>query len=184
MSEAASTPPLAVRLRTCSDTDIPELSTLVLDICVDANDASDFSPEGSKAFRLRASAEEMAARSRDPALNVIRYGVSIGEEPALVGMSEMHVDIETDEAIAWKILYVYVARSVHGQGIGKMLLNKCLSNAAPGGVVRLRSAPAAIPFYERFGFQICGPATEPETHGIRGSPLKMRISGGGVAVAN
>ena len=43
-----------------------------------------------------------------PHMGAARYGAFIGEDPALVGMTEMFVDVETDEPDAWKILYVYV----------------------------------------------------------------------------
>ena len=138
-----------------------------------------------------------------------RYGVALGYDPALVGMSEMFVDVESDSQEAWKILYIYVAGPAHGlvgcysqfsvckhhvdaartrhvsvedsefnsresfdwltpdlmmerlcqqqlpvQGIGKLLLHRCLAHVPPGGVVKLRSAPSAVAFYQRFGFRV------------------------------
>ncbi len=35
-------------------------------------------------------------------------------------------------------------------------MERCLANVSPGARVKLRSAPAAIPFYEKFGFQVPG----------------------------
>lgn len=33
-------------------------------------------------------------------------------------------------------------------------MEKCLTHVPPGGRVKLRSAPAAVPFYEKFGFEV------------------------------
>lgn len=162
-----------VRLRMCTDADIPELSVLVLNTCRDVNDPNDFSPEGKEAFEQRASAQQMEMRSRK--LKVIRHGAALGNNPELVGMSEMFVDRESSDSDAWRIQYVYVVKSALGRGIGAALLKQCLTHVAPGGVVRLRSAPLAVPFYQRFGFQISGPPTTPEVEGIRGSSLVLHI---------
>lgn len=44
-----------------------------------------------------------------------RYGVCTEEDTSLIGMSEMYVDVASDEKAAWKILYIYVVKSAHGQ---------------------------------------------------------------------
>lgn len=37
-----------------------------------------------------------------------RYGAYSGDDPVLVGMAEMFVDVESEEQGAWKIMYIFV----------------------------------------------------------------------------
>ena len=69
------------------------------------------------------------------------------------------------------ILMLYVLPSEQGMGIGKKLL-AFMERCCEGDVITLNSSDFAIPFYQHFGFTICGERNE--TDGLISTPMKKR----------
>ncbi|OHY94694.1 GNAT family N-acetyltransferase [Vibrio rotiferianus] len=73
------------------------------------------------------------------------------------------------------LTHLFVATEVQGHGLGKQLLDTILDSTQdkPRSYVRLRSAPNAISFYQKHGFERTDDLCEKE--GIRYVPMRLAL---------
>ena len=75
-----------------------------------------------------------------------------------------------------KIERVAILESYQGQGFGKMIMQKILSELKPHprvDMIKLSSQVHAIPFYEKLGFEVCSEAYEDA--GIPHKDMQLRF---------
>lgn len=73
------------------------------------------------------------------------------------------------------LTHLFVATEVQGHGLGKQLLDTILGSTQdkPRSYVRLRSAPNAVSFYQKHGFERTDDLCEKE--GVRYVPMRLAL---------
>lgn len=115
-------------------------------------EAPDYSPEGVETFQ-----NFIGNRENLRALNW--YGAFEGN--CLCGVAATRKD-------GSHLSLLFVQKDFHGQGVGRMLMER-IQKDAPGGLT-VHSSPYAVGFYRRMGFQDTD--VEQLEDGIRFTPMK------------
>jgi ribosomal protein S18 acetylase RimI-like enzyme len=124
----------------------------------------DNTPEDMAAYLEGAfGPEKQAAELADP---TVRFLIA-EREGDVVGFCKLELGPAPAEVRGrqpMEIVRIYARKPYIGQGVGARLMRACLDEAARAGCDRVwlsvwQRNPRAIAFYEKWGFEIAGPAT-------------------------
>lgn len=150
----ASMKTLTIRPATLADA--PAISALICDLLPYLTVAADGS--GAEAFVRTLQAPAIAACLADS-----RYRYQLGWlDGALAGVVAVR---DTSH-----LFHLFVARALHGQGLGRQLWQAARAGAPDGTCFTVNSSVFALPMYQRFGFVAQGPVAEHD--GIAYIPMR------------
>lgn len=140
--------------------DAAAISSLAIETC-ERFIFQNTSEEGRETLRQLYRSSNVKQRIRANDRFVLLF---IGE--ALVGAAAMRSDDN-------HVYLFFVAGHLHGQGLGRKLMDALVADLGETGYVTLNSSTYAIDFYKHLGFEATGPVSSAK--GVEFLPMKLTL---------